>query len=239
MSKRVTDEVCLKIRGANIVAQVTLQYLWGKPWCRPVQKIAKARDLLAKDGQWCQGREKELQNLFHCSPKSSKSTKWWDTKRRLVGSVLEIPFTRCTTYWLIEKRKIEKICDKIQSIMGEIIQKKLPRNVDGMYSHQRSQWHSLSFAWRGASRTPKWEKAMANGFTPEILLAYNAKRCPRLRQEISRMPKAREWDTHQPSESPSNYGSISFPQLGARFHRSYKLPFWGMCIDIGSHWAIY
>ena len=127
MSKRVTDEVCLKIRGANIVAQVTLQYLWGKPWCRPVQKIAKARDLLAKDGQWCQGREKELQNLFHCSPKSSKSTKWWDTKRRLVGSVLEIPFTRCTTYWSIEKLK--RYVARFKVVWGKLFK----RSFQGMW----------------------------------------------------------------------------------------------------------
>ena len=49
-SKRVVDEVCLKIGRADIVVQVTLQYLWGKPSCWPIQKIAKAGGLLARNG---------------------------------------------------------------------------------------------------------------------------------------------------------------------------------------------
>ena len=33
----------------------------------------------------------------------------------------------------------------------------------------------------------RWEKSVAIGFTLGILQAYNAKKCPRLRQEMSRM----------------------------------------------------
>ena len=63
---------------------------------------------------------------------------------------------------------------------------------------------------------------MANGFTPGILLAHNAKGCPRFCKEMSRMPKVRRRNTHQPSMSSSNYDSISIPQLGAGFYRTYK-----------------
>ena len=33
----------------------------------------------------------------------------------------------------------------------------------------------------------RWEKSVAIGFTLGILQAYNANKCPRLRQEMSRM----------------------------------------------------
>ena len=72
---------------------------------------------------------------------------------------------------------------------------------------------------------------MANGFTPEILLAYHAKRCPGFLQEVFRRSKAKRWDTYQLPNSPPKCGFISFPQLGARLHRSIKPPFEG-CVWI-------
>ena len=94
--------------------------------------------------------------------------------------------------------------------------------MDGVHSCWGSQWRSFRLAWGRTSRTPWWEKVMANGFALGILLAHNAKGCLRLCKEMSRMPKARRWNIYQSSKSSSNYGSISIPQLGAGFYRTYK-----------------
>ena len=42
--------MCLKTRRADRIAQVAPQDVWGEPQCWPIQKIAKAGDLLARDG---------------------------------------------------------------------------------------------------------------------------------------------------------------------------------------------
>lgn len=50
-SRRVADEVCLKTR-TDTIAQVAPRRVWGEPQCWAIKKIAKARDLLARDGQF-------------------------------------------------------------------------------------------------------------------------------------------------------------------------------------------